>query len=65
VTGKASRGGLRFLSSEASSVYGGLRRKRLADAGGFWGRRHALSAGSRGGASVAGRFGHGGVGFRE
>jgi hypothetical protein len=29
------------------------------------GRRHALSAGSRRRASVAGRFGHGWVGFRE
>jgi hypothetical protein len=56
---RQGRGGLRFLSSEMSSVYGGLRRKRLAVADGFWGRRRALSAGSRGRASVAGRFGRG------
>jgi hypothetical protein len=34
-TAEASREGLGFLSAGVSPVYGGLRRKRLAVAGGF------------------------------
>jgi hypothetical protein len=64
-TGEASREGLGFLSAGVSPVYGGLRRKRLAIAGGFWGRRRELGLGDKERASVAGQFGHGSVWFRE